>query len=118
MEGRMNKHYLSIDARLVIATLLAVGSLAVGTQVAAAPNKNAKLTIGWGEPADTLNPATTGARDVGPLDANIFDTLVWLTPDLKVTPHLATKWSLSDDGKTYTLTLREDVKFHDGTPFD
>lgn len=81
-------------------------------------DKQAKITLGWAEPPDTLNPATTGARNVGPIDSNIFDTLVWLTPDFKVTPALATKWTMSADGKTYTFTLREDVKFHDGTPFD
>jgi peptide/nickel transport system substrate-binding protein len=81
-------------------------------------NKEAKLTIGWAEPPDSLNPATTGARNVGPIMANIFDTLVWLSPEFKVTPHLATKWSISDDGRTYSFTLREDVTFHDGTSFD
>ncbi len=81
-------------------------------------DRNAHLVIGWAEPPDTLNPATTGARDVGPIAINIFDTLVWLTPDLKPTPHLATSWTLSPDGLTYTFTLRQDVTFHDGTPFD
>ena len=81
-------------------------------------DKQAEVTLGWAEPVDTLNPATTGARDVGPIDVNIFDTLVWLTPDFKVTPGLATKWTASPDGKTYTFELREDVKFHDGTQFD
>ncbi len=77
-----------------------------------------ELTVGWAEPPDTLNPATTGARDVGPILVNVFDTLVWLTKDLKITPDLATKWAISKDGKTYTFTLRQGVKFHDGTPFD
>ena len=31
---------------------------------------------------------------------------------------LATKWTVSPDGLTYTFTLRDDVKFSDGTPFD
>jgi peptide/nickel transport system substrate-binding protein len=31
---------------------------------------------------------------------------------------LATEWNVSDDGLTYTFTLRPDVKFSDGTPFD
>lgn len=33
-------------------------------------------------------------------------------------PWLATAWDVSADGKTITLTLRENVMFHDGTPFN
>ena len=49
---------------------------------------------------------------------NIFNTLVWLTQDLQPTPDLATKWSVSGDGKTYDFTLRQGVTFQDGTPFN
>ncbi|WP_235632044.1 ABC transporter substrate-binding protein [Mycolicibacterium rutilum] len=31
---------------------------------------------------------------------------------------LATEWTISPDGRTYTFTLRDGVKFSDGTPFD
>ena len=48
----------------------------------------------------------------------MFDTLVWVTPDFKITPDLATSWSISPDLKTYTFKLRHDVIFHDGTPFN
>ena len=100
-------------------TVLAAACLGAALPAAAqAPDRAAKLVIGWGEPLDTLNPATTGNRDVGPIDANIFDTLVWLTPELTPTPHLATAWTVSPDGKTYSFTLRPGVTFHDGTPFD
>lgn len=98
------------------ATALSV--LAIAGAQAQAPNKNAKLTVGWAEPIDTLNPVTTGARNQGPLLVNMFDTLVWLTPDFKVEPLLAKSWTVAPDGKTYSFVLREDVKFHDGTDFD
>jgi peptide/nickel transport system substrate-binding protein len=103
-----------------IRSVLQAGVIAALAQpaIAAEPDRDAKIIVGWGELIDTLNPATTGNRDVGPLDVNIFDTLVWLTPDFKVTPDLATKWEISPDGKTYTFTIRDDVTFHDGTPLD
>jgi peptide/nickel transport system substrate-binding protein len=103
-----------------VPTILAAGGLALMAHAApaATPDRNAKIIVGWAEPPDSLNPATTGARDVGPLDTNMFDTLVWVTPDFKITPDLATSWSISPDKKTYTFNLRQDVTFHDGTPFD
>ena len=105
---------MSVRAGFAAACLM----LGVGNAGAATVNRDAKLVVGWAEPVDTLNPATTGNRDVGPIDSNIFDTLIWLTPDFKITPDLATQWSVSPDGKTYTFTLRQGVSFHDGTPFD
>ena len=101
------------------ATMAAAGSILLAALPATAEvDRNAQIVLGWGELLDTLNPATTGARDVGPVVVNMFDTLVWLTPDFKLTPHLAKSWSISSDGKTYTFELRDDVTFHDGTPFD
>jgi peptide/nickel transport system substrate-binding protein len=106
--------------RRSIPTIFATALLALAAQHAGAAtvDRDARIVVGWGEPLDTLNPHNTGNRDVGPIDVNIFDTLVWLTPDFKITPDLATKWELSPDGKTYTFTLRQGVTFHDGTPFD
>lgn len=48
----------------------------------------------------------------------IYDSLVRADEKGKVIPWLAEKWTISDDGKTYTLNLRKGVAYHDGTPFD
>lgn len=47
-----------------------------------------------------------------------LDSLVYLTPEGEFTPWLAESWQISPDGKSYTFTLRQDVVFSDGTPFD
>jgi len=101
----MTKPTLRSALKSSLRAALAVAGTALGLQgaIAAGIDRNAHLVIGWGEPVDTLNPAATGARDVGPIDRNIFDTLIWLTPDLKLTPHLAMKWSVSDDNNTNRL---------------
>jgi peptide/nickel transport system substrate-binding protein len=49
---------------------------------------------------------------------NLYDKLVDTDPSLTVVPMLATSWTLSADGRTVTLKLRQGVRFHDGTPFN
>lgn len=48
----------------------------------------------------------------------IFETLLDLDDAGQPVPKLAKSWSISDDELTYTFTLRSDVQFHDGTPFN
>lgn len=53
--------------------------------------------------------------------SNIYEPLIWYNPNGGkpiFTPGLATSWSASKDGKTWTFHLRKNVKFHDGTNFD
>ena len=67
---------------------------------------------------NTLDPAEmTSGIDWKPV-GHIFDTLVRYDMQLKVTPHVAKSWELSADGLQWTFHLRDDVKFHDGTPLD
>jgi peptide/nickel transport system substrate-binding protein len=48
---------------------------------------------------------------------NIYDTLLFPTPDGKgVQPGIATEYKVADDGLTFTLKIRQDVKFADGSP--
>ena len=49
----------------------------------------------------------------------LFETLVTTEPGgTDIVPLLATEYEPSNDGKTWTFTLRDGVKFHDGTDFD
>ncbi len=53
---------------------------------------------------------------------NLYETLVrydaTVDPEQPLQPLLATHWSVSEDGLTWTFTLREGVRFHDGEPFN
>jgi len=51
--------------------------------------------------------------------SSVYDTLVrFKEGSFTQEPGLATAWKMSPDGLTYTFTLRKNVKFHDGSPFD
>lgn len=61
-----------------------------------------------------LDPSKAQDYAASVLLANVYDTLVEAKPGGGVTTGLASAWSVSDDGKTYSFTLRPNVKFHQG----
>ena len=83
----------------------------------AAPLRGGKLVYGRNADSLFLDGVQTQLNvDIWVLNS-IYDTLVLPTSDGRgLRPGLATKWEVSDGGKTLTLTLREGVKFSDGTP--
>lgn len=64
------------------------------------------------------DPQTNAAPSSGEFMMPVFDTLVKEDAQGTTSPALATAWKFSDDKKSLTLTLRQGVKFHDGTAFD
>jgi peptide/nickel transport system substrate-binding protein len=48
---------------------------------------------------------------------HVYDYLVDINPDNRITPRLAIEWTVSEDGLTYTFTLASGVRFHDGSEF-
>lgn len=63
-----------------------------------------------------LDPAAVDSvYDALPV-GQIFDGLVALDPGLNIVPALADTWTISRDGRIYTIHLRDGVRFHDGTP--
>ncbi len=70
-------------------------------------------------PSEGLNPLlTTSYYDLTVYD-NIFDGLAERenTATKKMIPALAEKWEVASDGKTWTVNLRKNVKWHDGVAF-
>lgn len=74
------------------------------------------LRVGVNAPV-VLDPAQHSADSEIALNRSLYDYLVEVLPDSSVGPNLATGWTISDDGLTYTFTLAEGVTFHDGSPF-
>jgi ABC-type transport system substrate-binding protein len=96
-----------------VALLLAVFSTAPTVQA-----QIPELVIGIGVDADTLNPQEQTTSLIINMTDLLYDTLFYQNPEGKLEPRLASKVDVSKDGLTYTLHLRKDVKFSDGTPFD
>ncbi len=99
----------------------AVAAVAVGLAVPAAEAQSPPGVLIVGQIAEpkSLDPqAVTAVNDFRIL-MNIYDGLVrYADGKLEVEPALATDWEISDDGLTYTFTLRDGVNFHDGSPFN
>lgn len=84
-----------------------------------ADSGNGRVTIGSTLRAETLDPADAYEIFPGILLYNLGDRLYTYKPGTtELVPQLATELpTVSDDGLTYTIPLREGVTFHDGTPF-
>jgi peptide/nickel transport system substrate-binding protein len=107
--------------------LVACGSKSSGTSstsTTAKAKKGGALTVledsafagAW--PAG-LDPATnTNGAANQPYMNSIYGQLFKLNEKGKIVPELVTGWKYEDGGKTVKLTLRQGVKFSDGTPFD
>jgi peptide/nickel transport system substrate-binding protein len=75
------------------------------------------LTLFMGAYPVDLDPALAYETDSTRIIYNVFDRLVKYKPGTtEIEASLATSWT-SPDPVTYVFTLREDVTFHDGTPF-
>ncbi|MBT2129654.1 ABC transporter substrate-binding protein [Aliiroseovarius lamellibrachiae] len=87
-------------------------ALMAGTALAG----NDAITLGMQLEPPNLGPTGGAAAAIDEVVyANIYEGLTRFGPDGTVMPGLASAWTVSDDGLTYTFTLRGGVKFHDGT---
>ena len=101
--------------------LLLVAGLVYGLCAAFASTNTPSATktivrIGWVETPDNLNPFVgTQGTDFEIWTLN-YDGLVGGNGTNAVLPQLATSWSVSPDGKTWTFHLRHGVTWQDGVP--
>ena len=112
---------------LAAASLLAAGLLAL---TACTGGGGEAAPTATGEPDPDASVAIRLVLEPGNLDIrqtagsaldqilvdNIYQGLVARTPEQDIVPALASDWTVSPDGLTYTFTLREGVTFHDGQP--
>jgi len=102
-------------ASLAVITIVLVWILAACSSAPAV--KGGKLIYGLTLTPSGIDPHVNASSELGIPLTSVYDTLVWQDLDGEFVPGLAESWEVSDDGLTYTFHLRQDVKFHDGTPF-
>ena len=74
-----------------------------------------EITVGIAQDLDdSLDPHKTVKAGTREVMFNVFEGLVKPTPDGDLTPAVAESYTVSEDRLTYTFTLREGVKFHNG----
>jgi len=84
----------------------------------AEPVHGGELTmVEYWEP-ENIDPHASDSRHTMIVLRQMCDTLVVVDGDGVIYPHLATSWEVSEDYLHYTFHLRDDVIFHDGTPFN
>ncbi len=82
-------------------------------KVAAAQGKRElRVTFAW---PTYIDPAVGSDFSSSASFVNLYDSLVYPTPEGDVVPHVAERWDTSADGLTWTFYLRKGIKFHDGS---
>ncbi len=100
-------------------TVVLTGCSAGGSGSTPTPTARGALVVGVTTDVKTLSPWTaTAFHDVYDVLPQLYDSLVEFDDQLNVVPALAESWTVSPDGLTYTFTLRQGVKFSDGSDFD
>ena len=99
---------------MIVAAVLGISSLSA--MVSASDSEEKNLRIAYGNTITSTDPAAGGETMLKEL-AGVCETLTYTNSDFTIQPMLATEWKQIDD-RTWQFKLRENVTFHDGTPFN
>ncbi|MBK0422617.1 ABC transporter substrate-binding protein [Leucobacter sp. CSA2] len=120
---RCSPHFTKLPVRLG-AALAALGVLSLAACAPAAPSapetRDGGVLVyatGDAEPA-CLDPHVGGNYPQALVATQFLEPLFGRDDKGQIVPWLATEWKAAADGLSWDITLRDDVKFTDGTPFD
>ena len=97
---------------LFLALVLALSAVAV---LGSCKKSEKGITVQIGPNPETLDPALNNAVDGGNMLITLFETLLIIDQDNKVQPGQAESYTVSPDGLTWTFTMRDGLKWSDGT---
>jgi peptide/nickel transport system substrate-binding protein len=109
----MKRKLFKLFSVVVLATLTIALTACSGDKETAS---SSSITIGIPQDMeDSLDPTKAVAAGTKEIYFNIYEGLLKPDENGNLNPAIASEYSVSDDGLTYTFTLRDGVKFHDGT---
>lgn len=117
----MNKRIMVLAAlALLFFMLVACNQANTGAEdITAESRASRRLIYGLTLAPSGIDPHVNASSELGIPLTNVYDTLVYQDPDTgEFVPGLAERWEISEDGQVYTFDLKQDVTFHDGTPFN
>lgn len=133
MRKSLARHYLLL---LTVVFALVLGACAPTAPVPSVPSESAstsestsatdvgepvtggEITFAMATEPDGLDSHLAAYANAFLINRNVCDSLITRSKSGELLPYLATAWEVSEDGLTYTFTLRDDVVFTDGTPFN
>ena len=110
---------LALVSLLLISLCACAGDTTPGSENSASADsgelsKGSSVTVGIAQDLDSLDPHKAVNAGTSEVLFNIFEGLMKASPDGGVIPAVASDYQMSDDGLSYTFTLREGVTFHNG----
>jgi peptide/nickel transport system substrate-binding protein len=108
--------WVAVFAVAIVGLLSQIGGLQRLASVAIAEPGGTYTEAAIGT-VQTLNPVLPEPGAAQDIERLIFSGLTRYNARRELVPDLATSWSVSDDGKSYTFHLRRGVRWHDGVPF-
>lgn len=109
---------LGVAAAVVVLALTGCASGGATATRSSGPTRGGTITYATDREPTCLDPHNSGDMPQTYVARQYLDSLVSETTDGSVVPWLATSWTISPDGKTYQFTLKDNVRFTDGTPLD
>ncbi len=102
---------------LIASSLLATVAMVMPSMAQAQALKPGKLRVAILADIVNFDPAQFSAQNF-PLIKSLYDSLIEYTPEGQAIPSLASAWTVGAGNNSVTLTLRRDVSFHSGAPFN
>ncbi len=113
----INKNSLRRKTKGVVAIVLTTLAIALSgcSSDKTAGDDSSKITIGIPQDIDGLDPHYATGAGTKEVLFNLFEGLVKPDENGNLNPAVASEYTISDDNKVYTFTLRDGIKFHDGS---